>query len=57
MPPNKLNNPEFWYFRAEEVRSIAEDMKHDDPKAVMLRIAEDYERIARLVEQQGRDKK
>ena len=51
MPENKLDNPEYWRFRAEEVRTIAEDMKAGEPKAIMLRIAEDYERIAKLVEQ------
>jgi len=51
MPENKLDNPEYWRFRAEEVRTIAEDMKVGEPKTIMLRIAEDYERIAKLVEQ------
>jgi len=51
MPENKLDNPEFWRFRAEEVLAITEDMKTGEPKAIMLRIAEDYERIAKLVEQ------
>jgi len=51
MPENKLDNPEYWRFRAEEVRTIAEDMKDGEPKTIMLRIAEDYERIAKLVEQ------
>ncbi|HMF25444.1 MAG TPA: hypothetical protein VKG24_25425 [Pseudolabrys sp.] len=46
-----MDNPEYWRFRAEEVRTIAEDMKAGEPKAIMLRIAEDYERIAKLVEQ------
>jgi hypothetical protein len=50
-----LDNPEYWRFRAEEVRTIADDMKGGEPKAIMLRIAEDYERIAKLVEQQARD--
>jgi len=53
MPENKLDNPEYWRFRAEEVRTIADDMRDGDPKAIMLRIAEDYERIAKLVEQGG----
>ena len=57
MPANKLDNPEFWRFRAEEARAIADDMKHDDPKAMVLRIAEDYERIAKFFEQQARGKK
>ena len=51
MPAIDLNNPEYWRFRAEEVRTIAEDMKVGEPKTIMLRIAEDYERIAKLVEQ------
>jgi hypothetical protein len=51
MPANPLDNPEYWRFRAEEVRTIADDMKATEPKAIMLRIAEDYERIAKLVEQ------
>ena len=51
MPAINLNNPEYWRFRSEEVRTIAEDMKVGEPKTIMLRIAEDYERIAKLVEQ------
>jgi len=57
MPQDKLTNPEFWRFRAEEARSIADNMHHEQPKAVMLRIAEDYERIAKFFEQQARGKK
>jgi hypothetical protein len=41
----------FWRFRAEEVRSIADDMKVIETKAIMSRIAADYEHIAKLVEQ------
>ena len=57
MPPSQLENPEFWRFRAEEVRTIADDMKAGEPRAIMLRIAEDYDRIAKLVEQQAQVKK
>jgi hypothetical protein len=42
--PARTDNPEFWRFRAEEVRTIADGMKHAEPKAIMERIAEDYER-------------
>ena len=45
-PQDKLDDPEYWRFRAEEVRTIAEDMREGEPKTIMLRIAEDYERIA-----------
>jgi len=44
-PQDKLNNPEYWRFRAEEVRTIADDMRDGEPKT------RDYERIAKLVEQ------
>jgi hypothetical protein len=57
MSANKLDDPEFWRFRAEEVRTIADDIEHDEPKAMMLRIAEDYDKIAKFFEQQLRHKK
>ena len=50
MPTQKVDYPQFWRFRAEEVRSIADDMKVVEAKAIMTRIAADYERIADLVE-------
>ena len=53
-PSPNLENPEFWRFRAEEVRTIAEDMRDGEPKRIMLRIAQDYEKIAKHVEQQAR---
>ena len=50
----QTDNPEYWRFRAEEVRTIAEDMKHAEPKAIMARIADDYECIAKLFEEYAR---
>jgi hypothetical protein len=46
MSTSILDDPEHWRQRAEESRLIAEQL--DDPvaRAAMLRIAEDYERIA-----------
>ena len=46
-----VDDPEFWRSRAEEVRVIAEDMKAAAPKAIMERIADDYERLAIHAEQ------
>jgi len=57
MPANKFEDPQFWRFRAEEVRSMAGEMKAGEPSAIMLRIAASYERIAKFVEHQARDKK
>jgi hypothetical protein len=52
----QLDNPEYWRFRAEEVRSIADGMKHAETKEIMARIAKDYERIAKIIEDLARDK-
>ena len=52
-----LKDPQYWRFRAEEVLSIAESLEHAETKAIMQRIAEDYERIAKMVDRQReRDK-
>lgn len=40
----------YWRFRAEEVRAIADEMKRTESKLTLARVAEDYERIARLFE-------
>jgi hypothetical protein len=44
VPDSLLDNPAHWQERAEEARSIAEQMSDPDSKQMMLRIAEDYER-------------
>ena len=36
--------------RAAEVRAISEEMKEVQPKAIMLRIADDYDRLAEWAE-------
>ena len=55
VPTNEVVDPEFWRFRAEEIR--ADDMKVDEAKAIMARIAVDYESIAELVEKWLRERK
>src|SRR6516225_7101183 len=39
-----------WRMRAEEARTVAEDMIDDGSKAIALRIADDYERLAHKIE-------
>ena len=41
-----LRTPEHWRRRAEEARSLAEQMDDPDAKASMLEIAAGYERLA-----------
>jgi len=39
-----------WQNRAEEMRSLAEDMRDEGAKAMMLRMAVDYENMAARIE-------
>jgi len=44
------NEPEHWRARAEEARILANEMNDSESKHAMLRVAEDYEQLARWVE-------
>jgi hypothetical protein len=48
-----INNPKHWRERAEEARVHAEQIADPESKKMMLRIAEDYEKLA--AEQRLRD--
>ena len=49
-----INDPEHWRARAEEMRTLAEDVTDEESRKTMLRIAQDYERLAeRAVERSG----
>ena len=39
-----------WRMRAAEIRALADDMMEAEPKAIMLRIANDYDRLAKWAE-------
>jgi hypothetical protein len=53
IPVNKLSasgSGEHWRKHADEARSLADDMKDEISKQMMLQIADDYERLAKRAE-------
>jgi hypothetical protein len=47
VPSELLNNVEYWRRRAEETRVHAEQVSEPEAKRMMLRIADDYDKLAR----------
>jgi hypothetical protein len=45
-----INEPDHWLARAKEARTLANQMDDLESKDAMLRIAEDYERLAKRAE-------
>jgi hypothetical protein len=45
-----VNEPDHWRARAEEMRMLANQMNDGESRDAMLRIAEDYERLAKRAE-------
>jgi hypothetical protein len=48
-------DPAQWRFRAEEARTVADQMTHEQARTIMRRIANDYDRLAKLAEEQLAD--
>jgi len=56
MPSRKFSvDPEHWRFRAEEARTVGDQMTHEEARTIMRRIAMDYDRLAKLAEVQLAD--
>ena len=56
VPSELLNNVEYWRSRADETRKNAEQVSEPESKRVMLRIADDYDKLARrAAERQSRE--
>ena len=41
-----FNDPKFWQERAEEARVLADQMSDETSKKMMLKIADDYDKLA-----------
>jgi len=50
MSDSILDDPEHWRERAEEARTLADQLSDPESKRTMLRIAKDYERMAEHAE-------
>ena len=50
-----LGDAKQWRLCAEEIRTAAEDMLSEQCRAIALRLAEDYDRLARRAEGAGGD--
>ena len=46
-----------WQMPGEEMRALAEDANDPTVRAMMLRMAADYERLAKWAEEEGKPKK
>jgi hypothetical protein len=44
--PLLLNNPIHWNLRAQETRLVAQQLEDPEAKAVILKIADEYDRLA-----------
>jgi hypothetical protein len=45
-PAHSINDPDHWRQRAADMRTLARDVQEVEARATMLRIADDYERLA-----------
>ena len=50
-----LNNAEHWLQRAQEARRLADGIDEPEAKQTLLKIADDYERLAQRASNRGGD--
>ena len=49
-----INDPEHWLERAEQMRTLADELDDEQVKETMLRIVNDYGRLAERAEQRAK---
>ena len=54
MPATLIEDSEHWRKRADEARSLANDMKDEISKQMMLQVADDYEHRAKRAQQRAK---
>jgi len=54
MPASFINDPKHWRDRAEQMRTLAEAIKDQISREMMLRIAQDYEKLAQRAAERSR---
>jgi hypothetical protein len=54
MPASLINDPEHWRDRAREKRKLAERLQSEQAKQSVLRVANEYERLAEEAEERLR---
>ena len=53
MPEHPINDPKHWLNRAKEARVLAEQIDDPEAKRTMLKIADDYERLAQRAQERA----
>jgi hypothetical protein len=46
MPTSSISDPKHWFDRAAEMSVLADEMQDINARAVMLRLADDYDKLA-----------
>jgi predicted Rossmann-fold nucleotide-binding protein len=54
VPAPAIDDPQHWRDSANEIRALVNDVKDEASKQKMLRIADDYERLAKRAEDRGK---
>jgi len=54
VPASLINDPEHWRDRAREKRELAERLTNEQAKQTVLRVANEYERLAEQAEERSR---